>query len=162
MLTDEQIKSRLEGAVERTLSDIYTELGISRGDITPDQSPVWGLCLDRLTELFGKLIKQNTETMEVKDLRKYIGYRMLINGELFILDIRHDCGGEWAVWVSGNYIIDATPNYEYMPVPVALDDKDGCFTGRSENYTEPVKTFREYCIIVKLLGERLIKEIEKV
>jgi hypothetical protein len=162
MIADEQIKSRLDSAVETTLTDIYTEEGISKGDITPEQSQVWDCCIKKLTGLFSKLVKQNTNTLNVKDLIKYIGFRMLIDGALFILDIRHDCGGEWAVWVSDNYIIDATPNFEFMPVPVALDDKDGCFTGHSENYTLPVRTFREYCIVVRLLGERLIRENEKV
>ena len=46
-------------SLEETLSEIYTELGITTGDITPLQASHWNIITQATANLFTELIKQN-------------------------------------------------------------------------------------------------------
>lgn len=46
-------------SLEETLSEIYTELGITTGDITPLQASHWNIITEATANLFTELIKQN-------------------------------------------------------------------------------------------------------
>jgi hypothetical protein len=46
-------------SLEETLSEIYTEMGITTGDITPLQARHWDIITQATANLFQELIKQN-------------------------------------------------------------------------------------------------------
>ena len=48
-------------SLEETLSEIYTEMGITTGDITPLQASHWNIITQATANLFTELIKQNME-----------------------------------------------------------------------------------------------------
>jgi hypothetical protein len=100
------------------------------------------------------------ETLEVEDLKPYIGSKIKINGVEYELDIDVDSGGIWAVWFSDKYWIYATPNYDGVSVPVAVNDEEGGYID-SESYVEEVNTFEEYSAIVKTLASVIINKYEK-
>jgi len=55
-----ELKERISGSLESSLSDIYDELGITTGDISPDQDLVWDEICEKAAELFEVLIRQNS------------------------------------------------------------------------------------------------------
>lgn len=46
-------------SLEETLAEIYTEMGITTGDITPLQARHWDIVTQATANLFTELIKQN-------------------------------------------------------------------------------------------------------
>lgn len=99
-------------------------------------------------------------TLEVEDLKPYIGSIIKINGVEYELDIDTDGGGVWAIWFSDKYWIYATPNYDGVSIPVAVHDKDGEYID-SENYYKDFSSFEEYSAIVKTLVSIIINKYEK-
>lgn len=59
-MTNEQIKERINDALEAELAAIYNELSITDGDISPSDSLIWDKIADQATRLFARLIKQNS------------------------------------------------------------------------------------------------------
>lgn len=59
-MTNEQIKERINDALEAELAAIYNELSITDGDISPSDSLIWDEIADQATRLFARLIKQNS------------------------------------------------------------------------------------------------------
>lgn len=55
-----ELKERISDGLERSLSDIYDELGITTGDISPDQDLIWDSICEQAAELFEALISQNS------------------------------------------------------------------------------------------------------
>lgn len=55
----ENLKTRIDLALETELAAIYTDLGISTGDIMPDQALQWEKLTDEMAQLFADLIQQN-------------------------------------------------------------------------------------------------------
>lgn len=53
------IQQRISEAIERELSRVYDELGITSGDIMPDQYLKWEHLTKELENLFNELIEQN-------------------------------------------------------------------------------------------------------
>lgn len=53
------IQKRIDEALESVLADIYTENGITTGDITPLQSLKWDEITKEAAALFAALIDQN-------------------------------------------------------------------------------------------------------
>lgn len=53
------LKQRLSDTLESELATIYTELGVTTGDITPAQSLEWERLTAELSALFETLIDQN-------------------------------------------------------------------------------------------------------
>ena len=56
----DNLKEKISEGLERTLSDIYDELGILTGDISPEQSLIWDQICEQAAELFEALIEQNS------------------------------------------------------------------------------------------------------
>ncbi len=46
-------------SLEETLAEIYTEMGITTGDITPLQARHWDIITQATANLFTELIKEN-------------------------------------------------------------------------------------------------------
>jgi hypothetical protein len=55
----DELKKRISAALENELASIYDELGISRGDIAPEQWIDWDNATTTLAFLFAELIEQN-------------------------------------------------------------------------------------------------------
>ena len=55
------IKKQISEALEETLSNIYTEMGIKTGDISPMQAVQWDEITKAAAALFHELIEQNKE-----------------------------------------------------------------------------------------------------
>ena len=55
------MEDRINNALEALLYDIYTERGVSSGDITTGQLKVWDDIVAKTAELFGQLIALNKE-----------------------------------------------------------------------------------------------------
>jgi len=60
------IQSRIDATLETLLSQIYSEMKITSGDITPEQSLLWDSLTEKLSKLFGDLIAQNTEANDLE------------------------------------------------------------------------------------------------
>lgn len=58
--TIEQLKERIEGALETELGKIYNELSVESGDISPLDSLEWDRLTAEMAKLFEKLIVWNT------------------------------------------------------------------------------------------------------
>jgi len=54
-----EIKKQISEALEETLYNIYTEMGITTGDISPMQSVQWDEITKTAAILFHELIEQN-------------------------------------------------------------------------------------------------------
>lgn len=59
-MTKEQIKERINDALEAELTAIYNELSITDGDISPSDSLTWDEITDQATNLFSRLIEWNS------------------------------------------------------------------------------------------------------
>ena len=57
----EIIQARIDNVVETLLSQIYGEMKIDSGDITPEQTLEWDKLVGQFATLFTKLIEQNQE-----------------------------------------------------------------------------------------------------
>lgn len=57
----EQIQTRISNALEAELSKIYDELGVSSGDISPNDFLEWERITEEATTLFQALIAWNTD-----------------------------------------------------------------------------------------------------
>ena len=55
------IQELISLSLEETLSEIYAEMGIESGDITPLQASHWDIITKATANLFEELIKQNME-----------------------------------------------------------------------------------------------------
>jgi hypothetical protein len=55
----DELKKRIDAALENELARIYNELDISRGDIAPEQWIDWDNATTSLAFLFAELIDQN-------------------------------------------------------------------------------------------------------
>lgn len=53
------LKNRISNALEAELGRIYDELGITTGDITPEQFQQWEAITADTAELFARLIEDN-------------------------------------------------------------------------------------------------------
>lgn len=106
-----------------------------------------------------KLKKEKKKTLQPEALKLYYGFKMEINGEMFELVDASDSGGNWAAWESEKYFIYATPgciDNENIPVPIDVNEANGGDTIGSEQYMKPVKTFEEYCLVVKIIATKII------
>lgn len=56
-----ELQELISLSLEETLSEIYTEMGITTGDITPLQARHWDIITEATANLFKELIKQNME-----------------------------------------------------------------------------------------------------
>ena len=56
-----KLHDRIDNALEAQLCDVYQELGITRGDITPMQREDWDTIVNNTAALFSELIDQNKE-----------------------------------------------------------------------------------------------------
>ena len=54
-----ELQELISLSLEETLSQIYTEMGIESGDITPLQARHWDIITQATANLFQELIKQN-------------------------------------------------------------------------------------------------------
>ena len=59
-MTKEQIKERIDNALEAELAAIYNELSITDGDISPSDSLIWDEIADQAAILFYRLIERNS------------------------------------------------------------------------------------------------------
>lgn len=59
-MTKEQIKERINNALEAELASIYNELSITDGDISPSDSLMWDEIADQAARLFTRLIELNS------------------------------------------------------------------------------------------------------
>jgi hypothetical protein len=59
-MTREQIKERINNALEAELDKIYEDLRIESGDIAPWDLVEWDHLTDEMATLFGKLIAWNS------------------------------------------------------------------------------------------------------
>ena len=59
-MTKEQIKERINDALEAELNAIYNELRIMDGDISPSDSLIWDEIADQAAMLFSRLIEWNS------------------------------------------------------------------------------------------------------
>ena len=55
----ENLKQRISDSIENELAEIYDELEINAGDITPTQQLKWDELTAKFADLFRELIKQN-------------------------------------------------------------------------------------------------------
>lgn len=53
------IQSHIDNSLEETLTSIYNQLGITTGDITPEQQMKWENLVTDMSILFEQLIEQN-------------------------------------------------------------------------------------------------------
>ena len=56
-----EIQELISLTLEETLAEIYTEMGIETGDITPLQARHWDIITQATANLFKALIEQNKE-----------------------------------------------------------------------------------------------------
>ena len=56
-----ELQELISLSLEETLSEIYAEMGIKSGDITPLQARHWDIITKATAILFEELIKQNME-----------------------------------------------------------------------------------------------------
>lgn len=56
-----EIQARINDALEAELSKIYSELGVSSGDISPTDLLEWDRLTEEMATLFQALIAWNTE-----------------------------------------------------------------------------------------------------
>jgi hypothetical protein len=57
----DELKARIDEILENGLSEIYEEMGITTGDITPEQMQEWERITAAAADLFAQLIAQNEE-----------------------------------------------------------------------------------------------------
>ena len=55
----DNLKARIDLALENELARIYNDLNISSGDILPDQALQWEKLTEEMAQLFTNLIQQN-------------------------------------------------------------------------------------------------------
>ena len=56
-----KLNDRISNALEALLCDIYDDLEITSGDITPEQTFLWDDIVESTNGLFNQLIDQNKE-----------------------------------------------------------------------------------------------------
>ena len=56
-----ELQELISLSLEETLAEIYTEMGITTGDISPLQARHWDIITQATANLFNELIKQNME-----------------------------------------------------------------------------------------------------
>lgn len=56
-----KLNDRISNALEALLCDIYNDLNITSGDITPEQALLWDNIVESANDLFNQLIEQNKE-----------------------------------------------------------------------------------------------------
>lgn len=54
-----ELQELISLSLEETLAEIYTEMGIKTGDITPLQAQLWNEITETAADLFTVLIRQN-------------------------------------------------------------------------------------------------------
>lgn len=59
MMDIDNLKERIDTALQGVLCDVYDDLLIKSGDITPGQSSSWDSTVESLADLFMELIDQN-------------------------------------------------------------------------------------------------------
>lgn len=57
----DELKARVDEILENGLAEIYEEMGITSGDITPEQMQEWERITAAAADLFAQLIEQNEE-----------------------------------------------------------------------------------------------------
>jgi hypothetical protein len=159
----ENINTRLDETLEKLLSDIYREYDIAFGDMTQDQELEYDNLINGLGVLFKTLIEQNRRpeiNFTTDNLRQYKGAEIQICGYTFKLYLGSDLSGEYAVWSCKPYVIYATPGFEFISVPVDVRDNESDETIGDDEYNDPINTFDEYKLAVKIMAARIIKKYE--
>ena len=59
-----ELQELISLSLEETLAEIYTEMGINTGDISPMQLIKWDEITQEAAVLFSELIKQNMEDLQ--------------------------------------------------------------------------------------------------
>jgi hypothetical protein len=97
----------------------------------------------------------------LKDLEKFFGKAtMNLNGIEFKLIRDKEMSGESAVWVSEDYRILATPDFDTVPVPVEVMefvDGDWNIVG-AEGYYKEINSFEEYVNAVRDLTKKIFED----
>jgi hypothetical protein len=157
------INYRIDCALDNLLSEMLIEYNADYKQITQEQENKYTELVNNLTEHFKTCIEQSRDpeiNFTLEDLRKYEGEEISICGYDFKLYLDLELSGECAIWSCKPYIIYATPGFEFISVPVDVRDNESDETIGDDEYNDPISTFDEYKLAVKIMAGKIIQQYE--